>query len=72
MAKDRDLVALGRNLRRLRGEKALTQEELAGRASLSTNYIGEVERGERNPSAKVLFAIARALKVEPSKLLDAI
>ena len=68
MGKDRDLVALGSNVRRIRGEDGLTQEELAARAGLSTNYIGEIERGQRNPSVKVLFAVAKALKVQPSAL----
>ena len=68
--KNPDLVALGENLRRLRREADLTQEELASRAGLSANYVGEIERGERNPGALALFAIARALNVDPASLLE--
>ncbi len=64
-----DLIALGQNIRRLRREAGLTQEELASRAGLSANYVGEIERGERNPGALALFAVARALDVRPAALL---
>jgi DNA-binding XRE family transcriptional regulator len=69
--KNPDLVALGQTVRRLRKEAKLTQEELASRASLSANYVGEIERGERNPSALALFALARGLEMEPVMLFDA-
>jgi transcriptional regulator with XRE-family HTH domain len=61
-----DLVALGKRLRALRKKAGLTQEELAGRAKLSANYVGEIERGEKNPGALALFALARGLDVSPS------
>jgi transcriptional regulator with XRE-family HTH domain len=64
-----DLVALGKRIRALRKEAKLTQEELAERAGLSANYVGEIERGERNPSALALFALARGLGVRAAKLL---
>lgn len=67
--RDADLVALGERVRELRKQAGLTQEELAARASLSANYVGEVERGERNPGAKALFAIARGLSVSAALLL---
>ena len=72
MEKDPDLVALGQTVRRLRREAKLTQEELAARAGLSANYVGEIERGETNAGAKALFQIARGLGVEPAKLLEAV
>jgi transcriptional regulator with XRE-family HTH domain len=65
-----DLIALGKRIRALRKEAKLTQEELAERAGLSANYVGEIERGERNPSALALFALARGLQVLPRALLD--
>jgi transcriptional regulator with XRE-family HTH domain len=63
-----DLIALGQTVRRLRREADLTQEELAARAAISANYVGEIERGECNPSVLVMFALARAFRVEPAKL----
>ncbi|MDY6947226.1 MAG: helix-turn-helix transcriptional regulator [Pseudomonadota bacterium] len=68
MEKHPDLVALGKSIRRLRTAANRTQEELASIAELSTNYVGEMERGERNPSFLALVAIARALKVSPAEL----
>lgn len=70
MEKHPDLVALGKRLRALRKEANLTQEELAERAKLSANYVGEIERGEKNPGALALFALARGLGVKPAKLLE--
>jgi transcriptional regulator with XRE-family HTH domain len=64
-----DLLALGREIRRHRKAKGLSQEDLAGLAELNRNYIGFLERAERSPRAVIVFRIARALKVHPSELL---
>lgn len=65
---DPDLVALGQTIRRLRKERELSQEDLAGRARLHVNYIGGIERGERNVGVKALFSLARGLGVQPGDL----
>jgi transcriptional regulator with XRE-family HTH domain len=70
--KNPDLVALGQRVRALRKGAKLSQEELAARAGLSANYVGEVERGERNPSALALFAVAKGLTIHPATLLETI
>jgi transcriptional regulator with XRE-family HTH domain len=72
MAKDSVLVALGKRIRTLRKEAKLTQEELAARAGLSANYVGGVERGERNAGITALVALARGLEVTVTKLLEGI
>ena len=59
------------NVRRIRGEAGLSQEELAFRAKLHRTYISSVERGERNVSLENIFAIAEALQVAPGDLLKA-
>jgi transcriptional regulator with XRE-family HTH domain len=64
-----DLIALSKRIRALRKEAKLTQEELAERAGLSANYVGEIERGERNPSALALFALASGAGVDIGTLL---
>lgn len=58
------------NLRRVRHQKALTQEELADRAGLSTRYIGAIERADVSASVTVLGRIADALEVKPSILIS--
>jgi transcriptional regulator with XRE-family HTH domain len=59
------------NLRRIRHDKQLTQEELADSAGLSARYVGAVERADVSASVTVLGQIAEALGVEPGDLLKA-
>ena len=62
----------GRRLRQLRQEQDLSQEELGGRADLDRNYVGGIERGERNPSLVNICRIAGALGVEVTALLEGV
>lgn len=57
------------NLRRIRHDKQLTQEELADRAGLSARYIGAIERANKSASVTVLGRIAEALGVEAAALI---
>ena len=59
----------GKKVRQLRRARGLSQEELAFRAGVHRNYLGGIERGERNPALDNIAAIARALGVDPSELL---
>lgn len=68
MARDRDLEAVGREIRRQRINRDLSQEALAERADLHRNYVGMLERGERNPSATTLVRLARALGIPVADL----
>lgn len=54
---------IGATLRAFRLRANLTQEELARRSKLHRNYIGGVERGERNPSFLAVAELLRALRV---------
>ena len=61
---------LGRNVRRLRKQRGLTQEDLAFAAEIDLTYVGGIERGKRNPSLMVMARIAEALSVSLPKLLS--
>jgi len=58
------------NLRRIRHDKKVTQEELADRAGLSARYIGAIERANKSASVTVLGRIAEALDVDAAILIE--
>lgn len=64
------LKRVGQNLRRYREIKSITQEELSRICGLHRNYIGSVERGERNISIKSLEKIAQGLNIKVERLLE--
>jgi transcriptional regulator with XRE-family HTH domain len=57
------------NMRRLRHDQNLTQEELAARADLSMRYLGSIERARVSASVTVLGRLAKALNVDPCELI---
>ncbi len=69
--KDPELVALGGKVLALRHEAELTQEELAQAADLHWTYVGQIERGERNPTYRNLLKLARGLDIDLPTLLQA-
>lgn len=61
---------VGLNLKRFREERGLSQETFAFEAGFHRTYISGIERGVRNPTVVVLEALANALEVPASKLLE--
>ena len=57
-------IEIGNRIRQLRVKKGLSQEKLAELSELNTSYIGQVERGEKNPSVDTVYRIASALQVD--------
>ena len=62
-------AVLGKNVRRIRQQRGLTQEQLAFEAEIDLTYVGGIERGKRNPSLLVMARIANALSVPLTRLL---
>ena len=60
---------LGLNIRTRRKELAISQEELARRCNVDRSYMGQIERGNANPSLAVIDAVAFALALTASELL---
>jgi transcriptional regulator with XRE-family HTH domain len=66
---DNILLNFGQRVKALRLKKKLSQVELANKGGFDRNYIGMIERGERNPSLINLQRLADALEVELSVLV---
>lgn len=63
------LAAIGETLRAERNERGLTLREVAEGSHVSVSYLAEIERGEKDPSSKILESVAGGLEVEISDLL---
>jgi transcriptional regulator with XRE-family HTH domain len=61
-------AAFGRRVRELRDRLGLSQEELAERAGLHRNYIGGIERGERNVAILNVVKLAAGLDTSVAEL----
>lgn len=60
----------GTNVRQLRQDRGLSQEALADAVGLAPTYVGQIERGRRNPTLAVVERFAAALSADPLKLLS--
>lgn len=54
---------VGWNLRRLRVEREMTMETLAGEADVEASYIAKIERAVANPTVAALAKLAKALRI---------
>jgi transcriptional regulator with XRE-family HTH domain len=63
-------VRVGENIRRLRKEKGLSQEELAEVAEFHRTYVSQLERCVTNISIDGLERLAQALEVDITELLQ--
>jgi transcriptional regulator with XRE-family HTH domain len=59
----------GAAIREHRKSLGLSQEALAFESGYHPTYIGQVERGQKNPSLRAIFGLAKVLRVPPSELL---
>ena len=61
-------IVVGKNVRKFRRQRKMTQEELAFAAEIDLTYVGGIERGKRNPSLLIMARIAEALAIPLTKL----
>lgn len=64
-----DQVEFGRRLKRLRKERGLTQEQLAGDLNISIDHLGKIEHGKRGVSIDLLLDISETVDVSLDFLL---
>lgn len=62
-------AAMGQRIKQTRKEKHLTQEQLAEACSISTSFLGHIERGTRIASIETLYSLCRALNVSADYLI---
>jgi len=60
---------VGRNVKRIRQRKGLTQEQFAVRSGFSQQYLSGLEQGKRNPTIVTVYELAGALGVSYLELL---
>jgi|GEM_PF-351232 len=65
---NKNAVLLGQRIRTMRTAKGWTQEKLGEMGNINYKFLGEIERGQQNPSFNVLTKIAEALKVDLPEL----
>ena len=66
----KNLKNFGSRIQELRKKNNLTQSELAEKIGLSTNFIGMVERGERNTSVDKIFKLAKAFNISLAQFFE--
>lgn len=65
-----ELINLGNRIRYLRKKRNMSIEDLALECEINRNYLGDLERGTRNPTYKVLLKICKGLKISIKHLFD--
>lgn len=64
------MVYIGERLKRIRLTRAMSQRKLAEAAGMSQRAIVDLETDKREPHPSTLGKLARALNVEPAKLIE--
>ena len=61
--------AFGKAVREQRLQKGMSQQQLSDKCGLDISYIGQIERGQRNPTLGVMHGLASVLGVKVSDLM---
>ena len=64
-----DTIKIGKNIKKARKERKLTQTEVAEKAGIHSNYYSRIERGELQPALDTLEKIFKVLKVKSADIL---
>ena len=59
---------VAKNLRQIRQERQLSQEELAHRVGIHRNYVGMIERCENSPTVDMIERLSKVLQIDPAIL----
>ena len=62
--------SIGRKIREFRHHRGFTQEELAFRADISSVYLRQIEKDDRNPTISTVLKLCKALSIPPSELFE--
>jgi transcriptional regulator with XRE-family HTH domain len=66
----KQLVKMGQHIRRMRESQGISQEQLAADAEIPYSSVNEIEAGKTNPTIASLMALAEALDLSVSDLLN--
>ena len=72
MDNKRYLKRLGKNIKEVREKRKMSEDQLAVVASMDRTYLTDIENGKANPTVKILWKIARGLKVRVYKLCEGV
>jgi len=67
-AENKFIRDMGKRIREKREERGWSQERLAIEANIDNSHLGKLERGEGNPTVKLVFRIAQALEIDFQEL----
>lgn len=62
--------SIGRKIKEFRHHRGFTQEELAFRADISSVYLRQIEKDDRNPTISTVLKLCKALSIPPSELFE--
>lgn len=70
ISEDNFIKHVGLQIKKLREEKNMSQEDLANDCNIPKSQIGRIERAEINTTLKTIYLISKALNVQPKDLVD--
>jgi len=69
-ADNKYLLKFGKNLKRIRNGKKISQRKLAAKSKIDDSKISKIEKGQINITFTTVLALAKGLEVPPLNLLD--